>query len=111
MRVQVTLPVESEEDNFLRYVKTVIENTIYGVDLNALAVDLAKDALWFEIAFLNESLSLIEQRIKWGNALTGIITANNFPFERITGYDTEGIIHPFDWNLEFPLIFQGKDPG
>ncbi|GAG71547.1 unnamed protein product, partial [marine sediment metagenome] len=52
--------------------RRVIENCIYGVDLNPLAVELAKLCLWITTAFKEKPLSFLNHRLKQGNALVGV---------------------------------------
>lgn len=53
-------------------VRDVIQNCIYGVDLNPLAVQLCKVALWLEAHNPNEPLNFLDHRIKCGNAIVGL---------------------------------------
>lgn len=50
----------------------VIRNCIYGVDLNPLAVELCKVALWLESHNPNEPLHFLDHHIKCGNAIVGL---------------------------------------
>lgn len=52
--------------------KDVIRNCIYGVDLNPLAVELCKVALWLEAHNPNEPLNFLDHHIKCGNAIVGL---------------------------------------
>lgn len=52
--------------------RCVIENCIYGVDLNPLAVELAKLCLWITAAFKEKPLSFLNHHLKQGNALVGV---------------------------------------
>jgi hypothetical protein len=54
-------------------VRDVIQNCIYGVDLNPLAVDLCKVALWIEGFASGKPLNFLDQRIKCGNSLVGVL--------------------------------------
>ncbi len=53
--------------------RDVIQNCIYGVDLNPLAVDLCKVALWIEGYNKGYPLSFLDHRIKCGNSLVGVM--------------------------------------
>ncbi|BAY42012.1 putative type II DNA modification enzyme (plasmid) [Nostoc sp. NIES-2111] len=57
-------------------VRDVIQNCIYGVDLNPLAVDLCKVALWIEGFPGKLPLSFLDHRIKCGNSLVGVLDIN-----------------------------------
>lgn len=54
-------------------IRDVIGNCIYGVDLNPLAVDLCKVALWIEGFNRGFPLNFLDHRIKCGNSLVGVL--------------------------------------
>ncbi|MBI1241487.1 MAG: N-6 DNA methylase [Nostoc sp. RI_552] len=54
-------------------IRDVIQNCIYGVDLNPLAVDLCKVALWIEGFCSGKPLNFLDHRIKCGNSLVGVL--------------------------------------
>ena len=56
---------------FRTAVRDVICNCIYGVDLNPLAVELCKVALWLEAHIPGEPLNFLDHHIKCGNAIVG----------------------------------------
>jgi hypothetical protein len=56
---------------FRSAIRDVIRNCIYGVDLNPLAVELCKVALWLEAHSPGEPLNFLDHRIKCGNAIVG----------------------------------------
>lgn len=69
--------VRSKEDqptpSVLRLaIRDVIRNCIYGVDLNPLAVELCKVALWLEAHTPGEPLNFLDHHIKCGNAIVGL---------------------------------------
>lgn len=51
--------------------RDVICNCIYGVDVNPLAVELCKVALWLEAHIPGQPLNFLDHRIKCGNAIVG----------------------------------------
>jgi hypothetical protein len=51
--------------------RDVIVRCIYGVDLNPMAVELAKVSLWLEALDPGKALSFLDAHIKCGNALIG----------------------------------------
>jgi len=51
--------------------RDVITRCIYGVDLNPMAVELAKVSLWLEALDPGNPLSFLDAHIKHGNALIG----------------------------------------
>jgi hypothetical protein len=54
-------------------IRDVIQHCIYGVDLNPLAVDLCKVALWIEGFNRGLPLNFLDHRIKCGNSLVGVL--------------------------------------
>ncbi|EDY84236.1 hypothetical protein VDG1235_3867 [Verrucomicrobiia bacterium DG1235] len=54
-------------------VRDVIQNCIYGVDLNPLAVELCKVALWLEAHVPGQPLNFLDHHIKCGNAIVGFV--------------------------------------
>jgi Eco57I restriction-modification methylase/N-6 DNA Methylase len=51
--------------------RRVAQSCIYGVDLNPLAVDLAKLSLWLATAASDRPLSFLDHHLRCGNALVG----------------------------------------
>ena len=51
--------------------RDVIRTCIYGVDLNPLAVELCKVALWLEAHIPGQPLNFLDHHIKCGNAIVG----------------------------------------
>lgn len=81
-------------DDLRPAVRDVIQHCIYGVDLNPLAIDLCKVALWIEGYNKNRPLSFLDHRIKCGNSLVGVLDldclAGGIPdgaFTAVTGDD------------------------
>jgi len=78
---------------FRRAVRDVIQHCIYGVDLNPLAVDLCKLALWIEGHNAGMPLSFLDHHIKQGNSLIGAtraLVAQGIPddaYKAVTGDD------------------------
>lgn len=59
-------------DDALAYWKrAVVESCLYGVDLNPLAVDLAKLALWLETVARDRPLTFLDHHLRHGNSLIG----------------------------------------
>ncbi|MCP1391827.1 MAG: N-6 DNA methylase [Euryarchaeota archaeon] len=51
--------------------REVVRNCIYGVDLNPMAVELAKLSLWLNTVASNKPLSFLDHHLKCGNSLIG----------------------------------------
>ncbi len=53
------------------YKRLVVERCLYGVDLNPLAVELAKLSLWLHTVSRDQALSFLDHRLRCGNSLIG----------------------------------------
>lgn len=61
-----------EDESILTYWKRrVVETCIFGVDLNPMAVELAKLALWLETVSADAPLSFLDHHFRRGNSLIG----------------------------------------
>lgn len=60
----------SEEES-IRYKRMVAERCIYGVDINQMAVELAKLSLWLFTMDRGRPLSFLNHHLKCGNSLIG----------------------------------------
>jgi hypothetical protein len=60
-----------DEPDLLYWKRRVAQSCIYGVDLNPLAVDLAKLSLWLATAAKGRPLSFLDHHLRCGNALVG----------------------------------------
>jgi hypothetical protein len=64
------------KENYEGWVKTrlrrhIVERCIYGVDINPLAVELARVSLWVETLDAELPFSFLDHKVKVGNALVG----------------------------------------
>jgi len=65
-------PLElTEESELTYYRRRVVESCIYGVDLNPLAVELAKLTLWLTTMAKSKPLSFLNHHLRIGNSLIG----------------------------------------
>jgi hypothetical protein len=62
---------EDEESAVSFWKRRVAECCLYGVDLNGLAVELAKLALWLETVAINRPLTFLDHHLRTGNSLIG----------------------------------------
>ncbi len=60
-----------EEDEITWAKRQVVERCIYGVDLNLLAVELAKVSLWLHTISKDEPLAFLDHHLRCGNSLIG----------------------------------------
>src|SRR5258708_40192026 len=69
-RQGVTVDINKLTDlNLLK--RRVLKSCIYGVDLNPMAVELAKVSLWLDCFTLGAPLSFLDHHMKYGNSLIG----------------------------------------
>ncbi|MCO5973763.1 Eco57I restriction-modification methylase domain-containing protein [Actinoallomurus soli] len=66
---------EPTSDSVRRALHEVIARCVYGVDLNPMAVELAKVSLWLEAMEPGKPLGFLDAHIKHGNALIGATPA------------------------------------
>jgi type I restriction-modification system DNA methylase subunit len=78
--------LEDIEEPVVSTARTIVENCIYGVDINPRAVKLAKMSLWLVSAQKGQKLEELDDQLKCGDSLLD-----------------------FKWKKEFPTIF--KDGG
>lgn len=71
--------------------KSILENNLYGVDLNEESVEIAKLSLWLRTAQPNRKLNDLNNNIKCGNSLIDDVA--------IAGEKA------FNWQIAFPKIF------
>ncbi|PIE78918.1 MAG: hypothetical protein CSA15_05340, partial [Candidatus Delongbacteria bacterium] len=71
--------------------KTILENNIFGVDINEESVEIARLSLWLRTARKGRKLSDLSANIKCGNSL--------IDDPKIAGDKA------FDWYKEFPQVF------
>jgi hypothetical protein len=60
-----------EENEIVWLKRQVVQNSIYGVDINPLAVELGKLSLWIETMAEGKPLSFLDHHLKVGNSLVG----------------------------------------
>ncbi|WP_425222206.1 Eco57I restriction-modification methylase domain-containing protein [Pseudomonas sp.] len=70
---------------------TILENNIFGVDINEESVELAKLSLWLRTAQPRRKLNDLSNNIKCGNSL---VKCKSLAGEKA-----------FDWESEFPAVF------
>ncbi|MGK9183808.1 N-6 DNA methylase [Priestia filamentosa] len=60
--------------------KHILKNNLYGVDINKESVEITKLSLWLKTANKNDSLTSLDENIKWGNSLVNEKISNTTPF-------------------------------
>lgn len=71
-RQNVTIDREKLEDDKVIIRRMVMKRCIFGVDLNYLAVELAKLSLWLNSFTVGAPLSFLDHHLRCGNSLVGI---------------------------------------
>lgn len=71
--------------------KRILENNIYGVDLNDEAIEIARLSLWIKTAERGKALTSLDHPIRVGNSVVA-----------------DPAVHPkaFDWQAAFPEVFE-----
>jgi type I restriction-modification system DNA methylase subunit len=59
------------DDELVRHKRMIVERCIYGVDINPMAVELAKLSLWLFTMDRSRPLSFLDHHLKCGNSLMG----------------------------------------
>ena len=63
---------EPTPEQYQHALREVVQHCIHGVDLNPMAVELCRAALWMEALEPGRPLTFLESRIQCGNALVGV---------------------------------------
>ena len=63
--------LRGDESTLSFWKRRVVERCLYGVDMNPLAVELAKLALWLETVSVGRPLSFLDHHLRHGNSLVG----------------------------------------
>jgi hypothetical protein len=71
--------------------RRILENNLYGVDLNDEAVEICRLSLWIKTAHRGKPLTSLDHSIRVGNSVV-----------------SDPAVHPqaFDWQAAFPEVFQ-----
>lgn len=71
--------------------KEILQNNLFGVDINPESVEITKLSLWLKTAKPNQTLASLDDNIKCGNSI-------------VESSDVAGE-YAFDWKKEFPHVF------
>ena len=76
--------------------KRILENNLYGVDLNEEAIEICRLSLWIKTAERGKILTSLDHTIRVGNSIVA-----------------DPAVHPkaFDWQGAFPEVFSPRLPG
>lgn len=70
--------------------KEILQNNLYGVDINPESVEITKLSLWLKTAKSNQTLATLDENIKCGNSIVE---------------DNDIADNAFDWEKEFSEVF------
>lgn len=81
--------------------REVVRHCIYGVDLNPMAVELAKLSLWLETVAVNKPLTFLDHHLKVGNSLIGgkVDDLKSLPSKEKKGEVENGTKQPTLWDF------------
>jgi hypothetical protein len=88
---RMTAQILGHSITFSEYEQSILENNLFGVDINEESVEITKLALWLRTAKPNRKLNFPNANIKCGNSLISDPKIDSGK--------------AFDWHKEFPLIF------
>jgi hypothetical protein len=71
-RIPVPAGVSQEQAEVSYWRRRVVEACIYGVDINPMAVELAKLSLWLTCIAMDEPLNFLDHHLRHGNALLSV---------------------------------------
>ncbi len=76
--------------------KRILENNLYGVDLNEEAIEICRLSLWIKTAERGKTLTSLDHTIRVGNSVV-----------------SDPAVHPkaFDWQAAFPEVFRLPSPA
>ena len=74
--------------------KRILENNLYGVDLNEEAIEICRLSLWIKTAERGKVLTSLDHTIRVGNSVVS---------------DPAVYLRAFDWHGEFPEIFGDRN--
>ncbi|MBX5086720.1 N-6 DNA methylase [Rhizobium lentis] len=96
MAARVAQLRDSEAPDYPAAMRDVVRHSIYGVDRNPMAVELAKVALWIEALEPGKPLAFLDSHIRCGDSLVGVFDvaslAGGIPdaaYEVLEGDDVE----------------------
>ena len=108
-----TIPDEAQADQeFIRYKRVIAERCIYGVDVNEMAVELAKLSMWLFTMDPGRPLSFLDHHLKHGNSLVGawlddlgnLPSFDRFGRPRIVSSHGQGNLYVEQFRTALPVI-------
>ena len=90
--VEMYTSLSDGQESLFVWDKYILQNNLFGVDLNTESVEITKLSLWLKTARSNSELATLDENIKCGNSIINSV--------EIAGD------HAFDWNTEFPTVME-----
>ena len=107
-------PKEVGEDEIRWARREIVERCIFGVDLNSLAVELAKLALWLRTMAKGKPLNFLDHHLKVGNSLIGakLDKIQSLPLQKdsLEFFDTSNLTQDLAKAVKSYFIIQ-KEPA
>ena len=87
--------------------KQILQENLYGVDLNSESVEITKLSLWLKTARKGKSLDNLDANIKCGNSILPLVECkwNHGIKAACTDLPQQIRDHCFDWKTEFQQVF------
>ena len=96
--VPIPAGLSQEEAEIAYWRRRIVEACIYGVDLNPMAVELAKLSLWLTCIAMDEPLSFLDHHLRHGNSLlfarVAELSLPPSPDAAATPIELKGVIEP-----------------
>lgn len=96
-----------EEEDICWARREVIERCIFGVDLNPLAVELAKLSLWLSTVAKDKPLSFLDHHLRCGNSLIGVKVDDLASLPQVSKEKKKAKVAPAQASL-FEPVFKEK---
>ncbi len=104
LRRQITKGLAEKRDD-AALIGDILKSNIYGVDINAASVEIARLALWLHTARGDRPLSSLDDNVREGNSLIGPDFFKG-QIDLVFYDDTQKErVNAFDWNAAFPAVF------
>jgi hypothetical protein len=92
-------------------IRATLANNLYGVDINAESIEIAKLALWLHTAQADRPLATLDRNVRTGNSLIDASFIDFFEQTQTSLFDSESEqrkerVNVFDWASAFPEVFE-----
>ena len=85
---------DAEADRLLlKARREVTEHCLYGVDINPLAVEMAKLSLWLITMDRERPFGFLDDRLKWGDSLLGLVSVEQLESLHVDGKEGRRLHH------------------